>query len=265
MNTPLLRTSFLAITLGLAACRTLPDGAPVTPQRPTVSADTNTTAEKTFELEAGVAIDPGDAYSTPMALKYGLSDVTEVFVGWAPLLSIDMGGVDETGIGDVNVGVRHRFQEETDDVPSAALLASLKLPTADDDDGLGTGELDLSLGGAMSKTLDPLSVTGYYTLDVLGDPRGGTLIGHTVAVAGSQTVADSVAAFGEFAAILVPEADVDILLATLGGTYTHSASQVFDAALVIGLSEDAPDLQMLIGFTHNFGRSSRRASPAPGR
>ena len=51
-----------------------------------------------------------------------------------------------------------------------------------------------------------------------------------------------------------PEADDEQVLATTGIAFSPGSSIVFDAAVVTGLSDDAPDFQILFGVTTNLGR-----------
>ena len=94
----------------LGACAITSDTRPpATPQRPTLALDTSTTTRGTLEIEAGVAIDPGDFFDFPVVAKWGLEDTTEVFVGWSPYQRIDLPGTNGDGVGDLSIGVRHRF------------------------------------------------------------------------------------------------------------------------------------------------------------
>ncbi len=244
----------LAMAGILSSCTAVQrDRAPVTPQRPTFSSDTSTTAFGTFELEAGGLWDPSDQIDTPATLKYGSGESTEVFVGWSPLFYLNTPTGRETGVGDVVLGTRHRFMEETDEMPSAAFQATVKLPTADEGEGLGSGELDASFAGILTKNIERYVVTGYYNLEVLGDPSGGTDVAHGLALATSTPISGNIGAFGELAGVFIPEQDDEQVFTTLGFTFNPRASLVFDLGVVIGLSDDAPDFQLVFGMTRNFG------------
>jgi len=230
----------------------------VTPQRPTVSSDTNTTAQGTLELEAGGAFDPGDSFDSPMLLKYGSGESTEVVLGVSPLRWVDRPGDDGLGFGDLQLGARHRFMEASDRGPAGAVLGLVKLPTAREEDGLGTGELDASLAGILTQDLDGYVGTFYYSLDFLGDPTGGTDLGHTLALAGSLPPLGKLGGFGELSMRYVRPLDDEVLSWLMGATYTVSPSLVFDAAVAFGLTSDAPDAVLIFGLTRNFGRVGRR-------
>jgi len=257
----------LALALGgglLGGCSGLPsDGEPVSAQRPTLSSDTATTVEGTFELELGATWDPGQFWDTPTTLKYGSGPSTEVFLGWSPYVWLELPGENRQGIGDLLVGIRHRFHEATESSPSAAVQTTVKLPTADEDSGVGTGELDASFAGIVTRDLGGYFATGYYALDVLGEPSGGTVVGHAVALASTTPLVGRFAGFGEIAGVFLPELDFEPIFSTLGVTYNPRRFLVFDVGVAIGLNEDAPDLRVVVGLTENLGghRAHRRPSP----
>ena len=250
----LLATSMLLAVFG-ASCATPPAGsAEVTPQRPKFSRDTRTTASGTLELEAGLAIDPGDSLDSPMALKYGLDANTELFADFSPLRVRDRPGDDEVGIGDLGLGVRQRVRDETESDPSFGWRLRAKLPTADEDEGLGSGELDLFGAAIASKTLEAYFVTGFYQLGLLGERRDAGLdLEHGLAVSATRPIDESWRGFGELALRWSPERDRESLFTTLGVGYAARPSLVFDAGLVLGLSDDAPDFALLVGLTQSLG------------
>ena len=246
---------WLALVGGALSCRTVPSSEfAATPQRPTVSADTSTTAWQTFELEAGALWDPSDEIDTPMTLKYGFDPRTEVFAGWSPVGYVSRPGEDGFGVGDLVLGTRHRVLDETDGTPSAAFQGAVKLPVADEDEGLGSGETDFALAGILTRGFGDFVGIGYWQLDLLGSPSGGFDVGHSLAIATATPVVGQIAWFGELAAVIVPEHDDEALFTTIGATYNPRPSLLFDVGAVVGLNDDAPDFQLVAGFTQNLGR-----------
>jgi Putative MetA-pathway of phenol degradation len=87
--------------------------------------------ERTFEAEAD--------------LRIGAARDIELNVGWSPLVRV-RGPEDDTGIGDVTLGVRYRFVEGIEDElwpPHVAVKAFAKLPAAEEP--IGTGRPDFGL------------------------------------------------------------------------------------------------------------------------
>ncbi len=259
MTRPATRPAFLALLL-LPACATLEQGRPVTPQRPTYSSDTNTTAEGTTELEAGLAVSRDGDFSSPDTLKYGAGARTELFVGVSPFNVVERPGDDGVGFGDLQVGVRHRFWEGDDGLSFAGRVAG-KLPTADESEGLGSGEPDVLVAAIAAQTLgSATALVGYYEYGALGDPSGGGAIDqHAFALAGSHAFDQRWGLGAELASIHSKGSDVTFT--TWYGTYAVQPSLVLDAGIAAGLTDDAEDLLFQIGMTWNFGPVGQ----APGR
>jgi len=246
----------LALLLPSTACLAPLSEAPaVTPQRPTFSSDTSTTAMGTYELEAGINYDHSDSFDTPLTLKRGLDEKSEMFVGFSPYKELSMPGPNADGPGDTVVGYRRRFHEREDH--SAAWMAAVKLPTGDEDDGLSSGEVDVFLAGIYSRQVEDLSLVGYYQLELLGETTGsGFDVAHGMALAAGYPVAPELSAFGELAWQGGAETP-DPLFVTLGAAYTVAPALVLDAAVVLGLNSQAPDVQLVVGFTRNMGRPGK--------
>ena len=244
--------SHLALAaLLLASCAsTGGDGPAVTPQRPTYSSDTSTTAEGTLELEAGAAYDPGDAWSTPMLLKWGVRQDTEFFVGLDAYRWIDTPQGSRSGVGDSALGVRHRFWEH--EATSAAVLGAVIFPTAGRD--LGTGEVDWTGAGIVSQGLgEDASATLYYQLTWLGERRGRDEWEQGYALALSKLLGDELGVFGEVAGVDTAGGG-EPLFGTFGLVRNLGPSLALDGGVVVGFNSDAPDLQFVFGLTTNFGR-----------
>lgn len=230
-----------------------PEQGPIaaTPQRPTLSSNTSTTAKGTLEIEAGVVVDPGDVLDTPLKAKAGVGEATEVFVGWSPWQWFDAPGADLRGSSDVVFGARHRFVEANDGKPSVAVQAAVKAPTANRE--VGSGEWDVFGAGIVSGEVESLSWTGFYQLGLLGEDGSGIDVRHDLAAAVSGKIDGPWGWIGELAGTFVRERDDDSVFATAALTYTPRADLVFDAGLVRGITSDAPDWMLVFGVTHNLG------------
>lgn len=257
---PLAIVGQLGLVLTATACA-WQGPAPVTPQRPTVSFDTSTTAEGTVELEAGVTLDPGDAVDTPSTVKVGTGPGTELFVGWSPWQQLSRAGDDAEGSGDVVLGARHRVWDGDDQTPSAALVLSGKLPTAGTAGGRGSGEVDLRIGAVLHQSFGPVSANAFYQYGALGSATGaGTVSEHTATLTAGLGLTDTVSTFVELAGIAVPSQGTESLFAISGVAWAASPACILDAGVVAGISDDAPDAQVFLGGTWNFGGPARRRS-----
>ncbi len=244
----------LLASAGAGCAAAVHEPAPPGPQRPTLSSDTSTTHPGTLEYEAGVVLDDEGGVNTPVTLKYGAGSSTEIFLDWAPYVEIDGEARDEKRAADPTIGVRHRFRDEGDGSPSAAVQLKLKVPSDGDADDVSSGAPDGFAAGIVTGSLGEASWNGFYEFGALGEPEGGGVDAqHALALALGGRLYDGIGAFGELAAVLVPERDFDALFTTFGLTFAAGESILFDAGLAVGLSDDAGDLALLIGVTQNVG------------
>lgn len=247
----------LALAMMLAGACRVSDAAAATPQRPTVSFDTSTTSVGTVELESGGAWDPRDAADTPATLKHGVRDGSELFVGWSPWLQLQRPGADANGPGDLVLGMRQRVFGSGGGDLSGALVLSGKLPTASDASGLGSGEPDVRLGAIVNRSLGAVNANLFYQYGALGDALGGSDDEHTLTLTLGVPLGGDVAMFHEVGATWLPEQDQQRGFWIPGVAWAVRPWCVLDCALNVGLGDDAPDLQLFVGSTINFGAVGR--------
>jgi hypothetical protein len=233
-------------------------GSPATPQRPTFSSSTATTAHATWEVEGGAYRNDENAVDVPIALKYGAGPRTEVFASVSPYRRVEAGGERDSGWSDVVVGARHRTSDGTGgdgDEPARAFQLAAKVPTGDRADLLSSGEIDVFGAWIVDGARERFAWTAFYQLGLLGDPdEGGVVVEHGLALAVGHPLGDDrLSAFGELAAVVHPEWDDRQVFTTLGVALTPHPELVLDAFVVFGLSADAPDAAIGIGFTRNLG------------
>jgi len=85
------------------------------------------------------------------------------------------GGPDresESGLGDIVVGATYAALSDKPNGFGLDLTAKVKLPTADEKKGLGTGEADYIFLADLYKTFDRVTAFGGVGYHVLGDPPG---------------------------------------------------------------------------------------------
>lgn len=256
-----LTSAAASLIVGLGACiaptQSFNEGVQMTatPQRPTVSSNTSTTVPGTVEVEAGIFLDPSTTFDTPLVFKYGVSPNSEAFIALSPYRSVELPGDDGEGLGDVVLGWRQRIAEQENDRPSLAWSVGAKLPTADDDEGLGTGELDVFGALIASYVQDQYTGTAYAQLALLGEPDGsGMDHQETFTLALDHAVGGGAGVFAEVGLVLTPERDNEALFSILGGTWSPVPGLVFDTGVLLGLNDDAPDFALVFGFTRNLGR-----------
>jgi hypothetical protein len=252
---------------GLYSCQSSPFSpapeAKASPQRPSLSFDGSITPTGVFELETGLVLARKGSWSVPSAIKYGWNKDTELSVGWSPWIEVNQPGENPESTGDVVLAVRRVVDHEgSSDFltsvlrPLAAVQLSVKLPTADDADGIGSGEVDWSLAGVATHPWGDRGLLAYGSLDSLGDPAGGTQFGFSAALAASSPIGGKNTGFVEFANVSVPDWGTEQYWATVGMSHPWSDQWIGDLGFSVGLNDEAPDWQILIGFTRTLGRTS---------
>ena len=245
----------LLLAGALTGC-TLPEGAPATPQRPTYSFTPATTAAGTWELEAGAQVSPlGDSWETPGTLKYGVDDDTEAAITVSPFVDDN----HSTGFGDTTLAWRHRFVDAEGSQPAVAWQAQLKLPTADENRGLGSGHTDGWLALTTGGTSGSFGWNAYAQAGALGQENEDADFEGDLALVGSYTLDATNSFFAEFSDRRVPEQDSVVDQLRLGQYVTVRPDFVLDWSVWLPASDDAPDTIFAVGLTRNFG--PRHAGP----
>jgi hypothetical protein len=163
--------------------------------------------------------------------------------------------VTNSGLGDIILRGRYYLVEERDYVPLIAITGRLKIPTASEGKGLGTGALDHGYGIEMSKLIGEkwlAFLDGGYNF--IGDPDGRELQNQYWYDVGAgfyftKNLLASVY-FEEYRA-LVPGL-VNIRDFFFAMNYKASAAWRFNGGVAVGVSNGAPDYVVSIGTSYRF-------------
>jgi hypothetical protein len=163
--------------------------------------------------------------------------------------------VTNSGLGDITLRGRYYLVEERDYVPLIAITGRLKLPTASEGKGLGTGALDHGYGIEMSKLIGDkwlAFLDGGYNF--IGNPDGVELQNQYWYDVGAgyyftKNLLASVY-FEEYRA-LVPGL-VNIRDFFFAMNYKASAAWRFNGGVAVGVSNGAPDYVVSIGTSYRF-------------
>jgi hypothetical protein len=163
--------------------------------------------------------------------------------------------VTHSGLGDIILRGRYYLVEERDYVPLIAITGRLKIPTASEGKGLGTGALDHGYGIEMSKLIGEkwlAFLDGGYNF--IGNPDGVELQNQYWYDVGAgyyftKNLLGSVY-FEEYRA-LVPGL-VNIRDFFFAMNYKASAAWRFNGGVAVGVSNGAPDYVVSIGTSYRF-------------
>ena len=163
--------------------------------------------------------------------------------------------VTNSGLGDIILRGRYYIVEEKDWVPLVAITGRLKLPTADESKGLGTGKMDEGVGAEVSKLLGDNWITfldgGF---NVIGRPEGLNLRNQWWYDIGggyyfSKNLLGSVY-FEEYRSLVSGAQNIrDIFF---GMNYRASSEWRFNGGVAVGLSNGAPDHVFSVGTSYRY-------------
>lgn len=154
-----------------------------------------------------------------------------------------------SGLGDIVLRGLFEAKEQEGVWPFIDLTAKLKLPTGDEDKGLGTGEADIGFGVELTRVLDD----GFYLMSELGytfigEPSGFRLQDRwNYAIGGGRQVTRQL----QLTAMLdgrtsLNSGNDDPLSLLLFSTWKQRADLMFDGMLEFGLNDGSPDIGITV-------------------
>ena len=164
--------------------------------------------------------------------------------------------IHASGIGDLTLGGKWRFLDEMPWLPRQAMVVVVKLPTADEDQGLGNGKTDVDLTWVASKALNKqtgahLNV-GYSWIGKLAEEEVGDVLHYGVAL--DYQLSAPLQWVGEVFAEKELRAGTDtVVQGNTGCRWQVVDGLTMDLAVGTKLSGDAPDFTATAGLTWAFG------------
>ncbi len=160
----------------------------------------------------------------------------------------------ESGVGDAFVDVSYALFDENEAMPGVSLHAGVKLPTADEDKGLGTGELDYQVGVGAGKLIDRWYLSGGLDYNILGDPDEYELDNYVSGYASVATeVTDNLEVSMQLsAAQAATDFSDDSLDLGIGTSYYLEKYGTVSAGMQKGLTDGSPDYTFRVGYSISF-------------
>ena len=240
----------LAVGLFLLAATLAPPSAWA--GRPLDTEDTGTVAPRMGELELSVTHERRDAdhvWAPRAVVAFGLLPGLEVRVeSGIAALEGSRGRDGEAGLGDSVVGIKYRLLDEAARAPAVLGAVAVRLPTGDDDRGLGAAGVDVTALIAVGKILGPVALTwnGGYTF-VTSDRTADSWL---LALAVEYRVAPAWWLVGEVvSSVRSMRGTRDDAVVRAGAVYAVSDRLKLDAAVGAGLTRSAPDVIVTVGLT----------------
>ena len=225
--------------------------------RPLTTDDAWTVEKGKFQVESGLDVsrqDNHDREFTPsLTLTYGLLERMDLGVGSGYLFFHPEKGQNEDGIADTEVKLKYRFMDEKDLWPALAVAGILKIPTASESKGLGSGKVDFRINTLFTKNLNKqwaLHLNLGYAF--LGEKGAENELNYSLACQFMLT--DKWALVGEISGInnFNGKTQDDPFSGLIGITYQLTENLVWDAGVEIGMNRAAPDFRVTTGVTFFF-------------
>lgn len=223
---------------------------------PLTTNDAYTVEKGKFQLEIGFDYARQDnhdkEFGPSLTLTYGLLERIDVAVGTSYLFIDPTKDKNENGVGDTEVKVKYHLIDQKEWIPHFAVSGTLKIPTASDSKGLGSGKTDFGINTIftwnLSKQWQLYSNLGY---TFIGEHHVENEFNYSVAAQFALT--DKWALVGEVFGVNNFNGHKDDPISSLvGAQYALSDNFVLDAGVEIGMNTAAPDYRLTVGLTIFF-------------
>lgn len=245
------------------------------PNRPTVANPADITQYGVLELEYGWdRAWPGEGvrqYDFGSLLKFGL--LCDVELRWAStnfLSQTDAAG-RQSGWGDNWFGPQIRFYRQTAHIPSLALSYAVKVPSASQEKGLGSGRADHAFTVLASKDVLGTHFDANATHFLIGRQTASRFDRYAqLNLSFSRPIRVPLEITGEFYGNTRLNPDTPGFASTLWAlTYQFSPRLVVDGGIDVGISSRTPNKRVFVGVTYSIAnlysalKGTRRAATVP--
>ncbi len=159
-----------------------------------------------------------------------------------------------SGVGDCFVNLSYQILEQDETKPEISLHGGIKLPTADEDKGLGTGEVDYLVGMGLNKEIAGWFFFGGLDYNILGDPDYYELDNYISGYLGAGT--PILPMLGMNLQLSYAQAPTDFsddsLALRFDLNYYLEKLGTLTAGFQKGLSDGSPDYSIIVGYSISF-------------
>jgi hypothetical protein len=225
--------------------------------RPLTTDDAGTVEKGKFQFETGFDFTRQDNHdreiSPSLTISYGLLEKMDVGIGSGYLFVRPKEGENENGFGDTELKLKYRLLDERGWMPSFAVTGNLKIPTASESKGLGSGKTDFGINTIVTKNLSKrwvIHLNFGYTF--LGEHEVNNEFNYSAAA--QFILSDKWALVGEIVGVnnFNGRKGDDPISGLLGTYYLISENVIWDAGVEIGMNKAAPDFRLTTGLTLLF-------------
>jgi hypothetical protein len=248
------------------------DSIAANPNRPTVSNPAHVTQYGVLELEYGWdRFWPEESIrqtSLGGLVKFGLFCDIELRWNTTSFLSqTDVEGTHQT-FGDNWLGAQIRFHRQTRLLPTMAFNYSFKIPSANTENGLGTGRVDHSFTFGASETIAHFNLDFNFTQFLIGRPTASGLDqNQQLALAFSHVIHGRLQFAGElYGETQLNQSTPGFASSLWALTYTVVPRLVVDGGFEAGLTSGGPHRHAFVGATYSIAnayQALRKRSRSP--
>jgi hypothetical protein len=172
---------------------------------------------------------------------------------------VDEAQMRRTGAGDARLGVQVVALKDTETHPALAFAYFVKLPSASQEKGLGTGRFDHRVVTLLSKKLGQVDMDLNGAVLIVGrENAGGWITGGQAALSLSGEFDNGLGLEGELSGQTKDYVQPKGLFALGAVTYKVTRRFRLDAGMRFGLNPDAPRVGVFAGLTVGVGDFYRR-------
>lgn len=198
----------------------------------------------------------GDADALRLGPVFAFSPVDRLELGGRfDFVDIDFGPSSESGLSDAIVYGKWQFYRNP---VQFAVGAELTLPIGDEDDGLGTDEVDPSIFASVRKDLTDVTLTSMFgfRFNNNADIGGASLDGKTSIFLGGGAlfpVQERFSLSGELTVETERYEDADSAVELTAGAYWYATDGfTLRGGLGVGLDDGSPDWELIVGAAWHF-------------
>jgi hypothetical protein len=222
--------------------------------RPLSTDDAWTVEKGQFQVETSLDVTRQDNHdreiSPSVTLSYGLLENMDIGICSSYLFVHPKEGENENGLGEMEIKLKYRLLGEKIWMPAFAVAGKVKIPTASDSKGLGSGKADFGINAIFSKELSKKFVLhlnlGYTFIGEHGADNEMNYSG-----AAQLILSDKWTLVGEVSGVnnLNGRRKDDPLSGLIGTTYLITDKIIWDAGIEAGVNKAAPDYRLTTGLT----------------
>jgi hypothetical protein len=225
--------------------------------RPLSTDDAWTVEKGKFQLETGFDFTRQDNHdkeiSPSLVLSYGLLEDMDMGIGSSYLFLRPVEGENQDGLGDTEIKIKYRLLGEKVWMPALTVAAKVKIPTASESKGLGSGKADFGINAIFTKELAKRFVV-HFNLGYTFMGEHGTDNELNYSGAAQFFISDKWALVGEISGVnnMNNLGKDDPISGLLGIYHLITENIIWDAGVEIGMNSAAPDYRLTTGLTFLF-------------